>query len=102
MTPYRVLLVDDSRDVVDSVGRFLTTVPGLEVVGHGLSGQEGLDQADRLRPDLVLMDLAMPGMDGLEATRRLKATPGGPLVVILTLHDDDEHRAASQAAGADG
>ncbi|MBI4278559.1 MAG: response regulator, partial [Armatimonadetes bacterium] len=56
---------------------------------------------DRLRPDLVIMDLTMPGMNGLEATRRLKARPGAPRVVILSLHDSEAHRAVAAAAGAD-
>lgn len=98
----RVLLVDDSRPLLEALGRFLAVLPGVEVVGQGCSGPEALEQAARLKPDLVLMDLVLPGMSGLEATRRLKAAPEGPLVVVMTLHDDPEHRAAALAAGADG
>ena len=97
----RVLLVDDSPALRQALGRFLGLLPEVEVVGQAGSGPEALDEAARSRPDLVLMDLALPGMSGMEATRRLKAAPGGPLVVVLTLHGDDEHREAARAAGAD-
>jgi DNA-binding NarL/FixJ family response regulator len=82
--------------------RFLDAFPEVEVVGRGCSGAEAIELADRLKPDLVLLDYMMPGMDGPEVTRRWKSRPGGPRVVILTLHDDAEHRAAALAAGADG
>jgi DNA-binding NarL/FixJ family response regulator len=101
MNRCRVLLVDDSRAVLEALGRFLAAVPEVEVVGQGCSGPEALAQAARLKPDLVILDLVLPGVDGLEVTRRLKASPGGPLVLVLTPPDDPEHRAAARAAGAD-
>lgn len=102
MNRCRVLLVDDSRLLREALGRFLAVFPEVEVVGHGETGPEALAQAARLKPDLVLMDLVLPGLSGLEATRQLKVVPGGPLVVVLTIHDDSEHRAAARAVGADG
>jgi len=102
MLPIRILLVDDSRDFIESAIRFLSADAQLEIVGCALSGAEAIDQIARVQPDLVLMDWAMPGMSGLEATHQIKAGPGAPGVVIVTLHDNLEYRAAARAAGADG
>lgn len=66
------------------------------------SGPKALEQVGPLHPHLVLMDLAMEGMNGLEATRRLKAQENPPRVIILTLHDNPEYRAAAEQAHADG
>jgi DNA-binding NarL/FixJ family response regulator len=101
MAPYRVLLVDDSPVIHTSAGRLLASSPGVEVVGHAFSGSEAMGQTDRTRPDLVVMDLEMPGMNGLEATRRLLARPGAPRVIIMSLHDEPEYREAACEAGAD-
>src|SRR5207244_5806865 len=81
---------------------FLAGEPEVEVVGRASSGRGALEQVPLLKPDLVLMDLTMPGMNGLEATRRLKARPDGPRVILLTLHDNPEYRAAAAAVQADG
>jgi DNA-binding NarL/FixJ family response regulator len=102
MKPICVLLVDDSSGFLEMAARFLSTDPRIVVVGHALSGHDALEQVARLNPDLVLMDLVMPGMNGLEATRLIKAQAGAPRVVILTLHDNPEYRAAAEAVGADG
>lgn len=99
----RVLVVDDSPTFLDTAVRWLAEVlPHLKVVGCCSSGVEALRQVETLRPDLVLMDLALPEMDGLEATRRLKQRPRAPYVIILTLHDIPEYRLAAQEAHADG
>jgi PAS domain S-box-containing protein len=100
--PIRILLVDDSPGFLQSAASFLSADPLFEIVGLALSGRDALEQVAQLHPDLVLMDLAMPEMNGLEATRHIKAQPGGPRVVILTLHDNPEYQAAAQAVGADG
>ena len=102
IAPIRVLLVDDNPEFIDATERFLSTDSWLEVIGHTLSGEEALDRSSQLKPDLVLMDLAMPRMNGLETTRQLKAMPGAPRVIILTLYDNSEYRSASKAANADG
>lgn len=101
MTNIRVLLVDDYPDFIDSVSQFLSTNPQIEIVGRASSGQQALEQVSQLAPDLVLMDLVMPGMSGLEATSLLKARSDTPRVVIITLHDNLAYRNAAKAAGAD-
>lgn len=98
----RILLVDDNLGFLESAGHFLALDRQIEIVGRAPSGQEALRQVAQLKPDLVLMDLAMPEMDGLEATRQIKKLPDAPRVIILTLHDNAEYRAAAKAAQADG
>jgi DNA-binding NarL/FixJ family response regulator len=66
------------------------------------SSLEAIDQVELLKPDLVLMDVAMPHLNGLAATRRIKALPNGPRLVLLTVHDFPAYRAEAVAAGADG
>ncbi len=100
--PLRVLLVDDSWEFLGSVEHFLSAEPRLKIIGYASSGQEALDQVKLLRPDLVLMDLTMPKMNGLVAARRIKAQSDAPRVVILTVHNQPEYREAARAAGADG
>jgi DNA-binding NarL/FixJ family response regulator len=102
MSIIRALLVDDYADFIESASQFLSTVPEIKVVGRASSGEEALQTVGRLHPDLVLMDLAMPGMSGLEATRRIKAQTGAPRVVIITLYSNRGYRVAALAAGADG
>jgi DNA-binding NarL/FixJ family response regulator len=98
----RVLLVDDNPAFLETEARFLSADPRVHVVGGVLSGVEALEQVGLLRPDLVLIDLAMTGMNGLETTRHLKALEPPPLVIILTLHDNLEYRIAAELAQADG
>lgn len=102
MPSLRILLVDNSPTFLESATRFLCMDARLEIIGRVLSGGEALEQVPRLCPDLVLMDLAMPGMNGLEATRHIKAQPSAPYVVILTLNDSREYHDAALAVGADG
>jgi DNA-binding NarL/FixJ family response regulator len=94
-------LVDDSPDFLHSAARALTGLPGVRVVGQACSGTEGVELAARLHPDVVLMDVRMPDMSGLDATRLLKREPHPPRVVILTFSDLPEYRQAATDAGAD-
>lgn len=102
MTPLRVFLVDDSEPFVRSATEFLTTEPDIAVVGATGSAEDALARVDQLHPDVVLMDVALPGMNGFEATRLLKARQDGPRVVVLTQSDSTEYRRAAQDLGADG
>jgi CheY-like chemotaxis protein len=81
-TPVRVLIVDDERYFQDVVRELIEATSGFEYIGAACSGEEGIDQADRLRPDLVLMDVRMPGIGGMEAARRMNAR-GNPAIVVL-------------------
>jgi DNA-binding NarL/FixJ family response regulator len=100
--PVRVLLVDDSATFLDSATRFLTVDPHIEISGRALSGFEAIDQVRQTAPDVVLMDIAMPGMNGLEATRQIKRHPNAPRVIIVTMSDDPEYHVAAVDVGADG
>ena len=100
--PLRVLLVDDAPEFLHAIRRFLSADRGVHVVGASQSGSEALAAVPLLDPDLVLMDIDMPGMTGLEATREIKRTTPRVKVIIVTLHDWQSHRDAAQAAGADG
>jgi CheY-like chemotaxis protein len=100
--PIRVLLIDDSAEFLESAARFLATDPALAIVGRTLSGAEALEQIERLKPDLVLVDLMMPEMSGLELANLLKSWPDPPRVIILTLYGIAEYAAASETALADG
>lgn len=97
-----MLIADDSPKFLDTAGRVLGADPRFHVVGQVHSGEEVLGAIPRLRPHVVLMDLAMPGMGGLAATRFVKAMPDPPYVLALTLHDAPEYRAAAAAVGMDG
>ncbi|MFN2292346.1 MAG: response regulator transcription factor [Anaerolineae bacterium] len=102
MSAVRVVLVDDNPDFVGTAADFMAQDPGIEIVGLATSGERALELVAAHQPDLVVMDLAMPGMGGLEAARRLKACRPAPLVIILSLHDDEAYRRRSRQAGADG
>ena len=98
----RILLADDSPDFRRQAARFLAAEPGYEVIAFAASGAEALEKSEQFKPDVILMDLSMPGMNGFEATRRLKARAGAPRVVIMTLNGGAPYRAFSEAALADG
>lgn len=98
----RVLLVDDEPNVCRALCMRLGVEPDLEVVGAAGDGRSAISLALELRPDVVLMDVAMPLLDGIAATGRLRtAFPRLP-VIILTLHDDPATRSAAAEAGAAG
>jgi len=98
----RVLVVDDQALVRGGFRLILESQPDLEVVGEAENGNEALAQARELRPDVVLMDVRMPGMDGLEATRQLLARRDAPRVLMLTTFDLDEYVYDALRAGASG
>jgi DNA-binding NarL/FixJ family response regulator len=99
----RVLVADDQELVRQGIETILAAQPDLEVVGGATDGDEAVVMAADLRPDVVLMDVRMPGTDGLEATRRIVASPGvTPRIVMLTTFDADEYVAEALRAGASG
>jgi DNA-binding NarL/FixJ family response regulator len=98
----RVLLVDDQRLVREGFAALLSSIREIEVVGAVARGADAVDAARRLRPDVVVMDLVMPGMSGAEATRRLRAERPDVQVIALTAYEDDEHIFGAIEAGARG
>jgi DNA-binding NarL/FixJ family response regulator len=98
----RVLIVDDQALIRTGIATLLARKADIEVVGQAGNGQEALEQAAALSPDVVLMDVMMPVMDGVEATRRLSAQGQRPAVIILSTFRDDEHVFRGIAAGARG
>ena len=98
----RVVLVDDDPLVRAALRLMLGGASGVEVVGEAGNGAEGLDVVDRTRPDVVLMDIRMPRMDGLAATQQLLRRPDPPRVVVLTTFDADEYVLRALAGGASG
>ena len=99
--PVRVLLVDDNIIYLRTVSALLSNKPEVEVVGCAASGEDALELMDVAEPDLVLLDLKMPGMDGLEVTRRIKANSTQPRIAIVTASCGGEYRRAAEEAGAD-
>lgn len=84
----RVLVVDDERWGRERLCQLLAEIPGIQVVGEARDGQEAILCADAVRPDVVLLDIRMPGMDGLEAARHLASSPVSPAIVFVTAHGD--------------
>jgi DNA-binding NarL/FixJ family response regulator len=97
----RVLLVDDNAAFLLMIERELVALPQVTIVGYARSGQEALEQVRRLEPDLVLLDIAMPDMNGLEVARHIKAQLHTIVVVLVSLHDTPAYRSA-RATHADG
>ena len=102
MNLVRVLLVDDQEAFMRALVAVLDATPGFVVVGRAATGEESLELAGELRPGLVLMDVNLPGMDGIEATRRLRELSSPPVVILLSTHDEDagEHFVAQSGASA--
>ena len=98
----RVLIVDDDPLVRSALTLMLGGQQDVEVVGEASDGREGVEAVADLRPDVVLMDVRMPRLNGLEATRELHLQPDPPRVIVLTTFDADDHVVGALAAGADG
>jgi DNA-binding NarL/FixJ family response regulator len=98
----RVLIVDDHNIVLEGLSALLDSVEGICVVGESTSGEQAIALAAELRPDVVLMDVEMPGIGGVEATRRITAACPGVAVVMLTMYGEDEFVFAALRAGAHG
>ena len=97
-----VLIADDDRDVRQSLRRLVVSIPGITVVGEALDGLAAVDLALKHRPDLVLMDLSMPHLDGFEATSRICRDLPAPSVIIVTAHQSPSYVARAFEVGAAG
>jgi len=102
MSKIRILLADDHAIVREGVRSLLEAQADMEVVGEASHGEQALDLARALQPDIVVMDIGMPGMNGLEATRALKAAQPQTHVLVLTMHEGEEYFFRILAAGASG
>ncbi|MFI8227692.1 response regulator [Streptomyces sp. NPDC085900] len=100
--PVRVLLVDDQELIRTALSMVMADLEDVEVVGEAADGEEAVGLAGELAPDVVVMDIRMPGMDGIEATRRITGTQGEVRVVVLTTFDDDAYVYGALRAGASG
>lgn len=102
MTAVRVLVVDDQRLVREGIASLLDIQPGIDVIGTAADGRQAVEQTLALAPDVVLMDVRMPEMDGVDAVAVLKKRAPGCRVVMLTTFDDEEYVVQALRAGAAG
>ncbi len=98
--PVRVLIVDDQEPFRDASRMVVEMTDGFEVAGEATDGEEALAQVAELSPDLVLMDVQMPRMNGIEATRRIGELPDPPKVLVMSTHESGDFGAPALAAGA--
>ena len=101
MNKTRILLADDNPEFLETLTRYLAGEPSLEIIGYALTGRDAIEDVARLHPDIVLMDICMPGLDGLEATWQIKLSPVAPIVILMMRHDWPGYRAQALAVGAD-
>ena len=102
MEPVRVLIVDDQKPFREASNMVVEMTDGFEVVGEAENGEDAVTMAADLRPDLVLMDVQMPGIDGLEATRRIMQLDPSPRILVMSTHESGSYEEPALAAGAIG
>ncbi len=102
MDKIKVLLVDDHPVVREGLRTMLAKTPDIEVVAEASDGFEAIDKVSKYQPQVVLMDLRMPNLDGLEATRRIKSQLPSVSVIVLTIYDNDNYVMDAVRAGAGG
>lgn len=101
-TGMRAIVVDDYQPFLAALTVLLSHKSGVEVVGQADNGNDGLKLIEEMKPDLVMVDYTMPGMGGVEVTRRLKAMPEAPKVIVMSFQTEMECREQALKAGADG
>lgn len=99
---FKILLVDDNRSFLATIGPLISGLEGAEVVGEAHDGLEALTMATVLVPDLLLLDIAMPRLNGLEVARRMQGWMHKPRIVFLTMHQQDSYQLAARELGAEG
>ncbi len=97
-----ILLVDDNKAFLNSASNFLNTHTEVKIVGMAETGEEGLEKFYDLNPDILLLDLSMPGIGGLQVVRMLKSQNVSAKIIIVTLYDTPEYSYLAKTAGADG
>jgi DNA-binding NarL/FixJ family response regulator len=101
-TKVRILLADDHAEFRRAIRLFLKKHDKVEVVGEASDGNEAISQAHSLHPDVILMDINMPGCNGFDAAKNIKRSLPGTVVVFLTMHADDRYRKLASDSSADG
>jgi len=102
MDTIRILVADDHALLRDGIRSLLSAYDDMDVIGEALDGKDAIEKAKELAPDLVIMDIAMPVMDGMQATRHITKQLPGVKVLMLTQHDNKEYKAMCQEIGAAG
>jgi DNA-binding NarL/FixJ family response regulator len=102
MDNVRVLIVDDQLPFREASRMVVEMTDGFEVAGEAVNGREAIELVSQLEPDLVLMDVQMPGIDGIETTRRISALPDAPAVIVMSTHESGDYVGMAVAAGAVG
>lgn len=97
-----IMLVDDNLTFLAAVRKFLTVLPDAQVIAEAHDGHQALAQAAQCHPDLLLLDIAMPGLDGLAVARRLQAWPKAPQIIFLSMNDNESYRTEAQELGVFG
>ncbi len=102
MTTVQVLIVDDQLPFREASRMVVEMTDGFEVVGEAQNGLEAIELVSELKPDLVLMDVQMPGIDGIETTRQISALADAPAVIVMSTHESGDYVGMAVAAGAVG
>lgn len=96
----KILLVDDNLTFIAAVRQFLDRLPGIQIVGHAHDGTTALALVRAHRPALILLDIAMPGMNGLDLARAVRQESQAPAIIFLSMHDHEEYRSAARELDA--